>query len=278
MTSRRYFRDARVEGARFAGNSRAADIEDIFDPDEELTVLEAVDAAERFIRRNTRQAEPIPKGQLRREPLPEYSAVMIRELLINAVAHTDYSKSGETIKAFVYDDRIEIHNPGPMLPGTTTDDIREGRSKIRNRGIAGVLRRIRYMERFGTAWEKIGQEVDRGYPEPLLDGDGPVFTATIWPHSSFAGSRLPLPRQSGSVNGGVNGGVADLGSGNVARRRQAVLDELTRAGGLSARELSERLEVRSRTLERDLAVLREAGLVLREGPPKTSIYRPTKTE
>jgi predicted HTH transcriptional regulator len=43
-----------------------------------------------------------------------------------------------------------IHNPGPMLPGTTTDDIREGRSKIRNRGIAGVLRRIRHMERFGT--------------------------------------------------------------------------------------------------------------------------------
>ncbi|HVA19552.1 MAG TPA: ATP-binding protein [Solirubrobacteraceae bacterium] len=189
-----------------------------------------------------------------------------------------WEKSGETIKAFVYDDRIEIRNPGPMLPGTTTDDIREGRSKIRNRGIAGVLRRIRYMERFGTAWEKIGQEVDRGYPEPLLDGDGPVFTATIWPHSSFAGLRLPLSRQSGSVNGGVNGGVADLGRGNVARRRQAVLEELTSAGGLSARELSERLEVGSRTLERDLSVLREAGLVLREGPPKTSIYRPANTE
>jgi ATP-dependent DNA helicase RecG len=178
----------------------------------------------------------------------------------------------------VYDDRIEIHNPGPMLPGTTTDDIREGRSKIRNRGIAGVLRRIRYMERFGTAWEKISQEVDLGYPVPMLDGDGPVFTATIWPHPSFAGSSIPPSRQSGGVNGGVNGGVEDLGRGNVARRRQAVLDELTSAGGLSARELSERLEVGSRTLERDLAVLREAGLVLREGPPKTSIYRVAKTE
>jgi predicted HTH transcriptional regulator len=187
-------------------------------------------------------------------------------------------KSGETIKAFVYDDRIEIHNPGPMLPGTTTDDIREGRSKIRNRGIASVLRPVRYMERFGTAWEKIGQEVDRGYPEPLLDGDGPVFKATIWPHSSFAGSRLPLSRQSGSVNGGVNGGVGDLGRGNVARRRQAVLDELSSVGGLSARELGERLKVGSRTLERDLAVLRDAGLVLREGPPKTSIYRLANTE
>lgn len=114
---RRWFRDARVEGARFAGGSRTADIEDLFDPEEELTVLEAVDAVERFIRRNTRQAEPIPKGRLQREPLPEYSSVMIRELLVNAVAHTDYSKSGETIKAFVYDDRVEIHNPGADAAG-----------------------------------------------------------------------------------------------------------------------------------------------------------------
>lgn len=57
----------------------------------------------------------------------------------------------ETVKVVVFDDRIEIVNPGPMLPGLTTDDIRNGRSKIRNRGIAGMLRRIRYMERFGTA-------------------------------------------------------------------------------------------------------------------------------
>jgi len=96
--------------------------------------------------------------------------------------------SGETIKAFVYDDRIEIHNPGPT-PGTTTDDIREGRSKIRNRGIAGVLRRIRYMERCAQPGEKIQQEMDPGYPEPQLNGDGPVFTATIWPHPSFAARR-----------------------------------------------------------------------------------------
>ena len=269
---RRYFHDARIEGARFAGTSRAADIEDLFDPDEELTVLEAVDATERFIRRNTRQAEPIPAGRMQREPRPEYSPVMIRELLVNAVAHTDYSRSGETIKEFVYDDHIEIHNPGPMLPGTTTDDIREGRSKIRNRGIASVLRRIRYMERFGTAWEKIEVEMAKGYPEPSFDGDGPVFVATIWPHPAFAGSRV-LPRQRGGVNGGVNGGVKGLGGGEMARRREAILEELSSVGAVSARELGERLKISPRTLERDLAGLRAAGLIVRDGPPKTSVYR-----
>jgi len=258
---RRYLRDARIEGARFAGSSRAADIEDIFDPEEELTVLEAVDAAERFIRRNTRQAEPIPKGRLQREPRPEYSSVMIRELLINAVAHTDYSKSGETIKAFVYDDRIEIHNPGPMLPGTTTDDIREGRSKIRNRGIAGVLRRIRYMERFGTAWEKISQEVDRGYPEPILDGDGPVFTATIWPHPSF--TNASKGRQRGAA-----------GPRSRKNREEDVIDFLRQHPHASAAEIASHLGVSSRQTRTYLKRLEEAQRVRgSEGP----VQHPART-
>ena len=179
---------------------------------------------------------------------------MIRELLVNAVAHTDYSKSGETIKAFVYDDRVEIHNPGPMLPGTTTDDIREGPSKIRNRGIVGVLRRIRYMERFGTAWEKIGQEVDRGYPEPLLDGDGPVFTATIWPHSSFAGSSKDRRRSAPGPRSRKN-------------REEDIIDFLRQHPHARAAETASHLGVSSRQTRTYLKRLEQAQRVQgSEGP------------
>lgn len=275
-TRRRYFRDARLEGARFAGVTRAADIEDILDPDEELTVLEAIEAAERFIRRNTRQAEPIPRGRLQRERLTEFSAVMVRELLVNAVAHADYSRAGETIKVFVFDDRVEILNPGPMLPGVTTDDIRNGRSKIRNRGIASVLRRVRYMERFGSAWEKIQAETANGYPEPRFDGDGPVFCATLWSHPSLAGSRIPPSRQHGGISGGISGGITGamggLGRGEVARRRQAILDALAQTQGLDVQELQQRLQIAPRTLERDLAALRRIGLVTRVGSRKSGHY------
>jgi predicted HTH transcriptional regulator len=281
-TRRRYFGDARVEGARFAGATRAGDIEDVLDRDEELTVLEAIDAAERFIRRNTRQAEPIPRGRLQRERLAEFSPVMVRELLVNAVAHADYSRAGETIKVFVFDDRVEILNPGPMLPGLTTEDIRNGRSKIRNRGIASVLRRIRYMERFGSAWEKIQAEMADGYPEPGFDGDGPVFCATLWAHPSLAGSRIPPSRQHGGISGGINGGITDaiagLGRGAAARRRQTILDVLTQTEGLDAQELQRQLKLAPRTLERDLAALRDAGLITRVGARKTGHYRAIEAE
>ena len=63
----------------------------------------------------------------------------------------------------------------------------------------------------------------------------------------------------------------------MARRRQAGLDELAQTGGLDARQLQEKLSVAPRTLERDLAALREAGLVVREGSRKTGLYRTAET-
>jgi predicted DNA-binding transcriptional regulator YafY len=72
--------------------------------------------------------------------------------------------------------------------------------------------------------------------------------------------------------------MVGLGRGEVARHRQALLDELAREGGLGARQLQDRLSVPSRTLERDLAALGKAGLVVREGSRKTGLYRPAKTE
>jgi ATP-dependent DNA helicase RecG len=202
---------------------------------------------------------------------------MVRELLVNAIAHADYSRTGETIKVLVFDDRVEILNPGPMLPGVTTEDIRNGRSKIRNRGIASVLRRIRYMERFGTAWEKIQAEMANGYPEPRFDGDGPVFCATLWPHPSLAGSGRHVSRQHGGINGGTTGAIGGLGKGDVARRRGVILDALAETDGLDAQELQYRLEIAPRTLERDLAALRDAGLVTRVGSRKTGHYRAVET-
>ncbi len=119
--------------------------------------------------------------------------------------------------------------------------------------------------------------LDRGLrthnPEHGFGGDGPLFCATLWPHPSFAGSPIPPSRQ----RGGISGGIAGLGRGDVARRRQAVLDELAQAGGLDARQLQEKLSVAQRTLERDLAALHEAGLVVREGSRKTGLYRTAET-
>jgi ATP-dependent DNA helicase RecG len=273
---RRPFADARVEAARFAGSTRAGDLIDTM-RGEEMTVLEAVEEVERFISRNSRRAEPIPSGSMRRAPLPEYGPAMIRELVVNAVAHADYAATGETIKVLIFDDRIEIYSPALMLPGMTVEELKRGRSKIRNRAIASVFRELLLMERFGTAWAKIQADLGAGYPEPTLDGSSPVFQATLWPHPNFATSPSNLRhRRNGEVSGEVSGDVAAIpGRGEVARRRRRELDVVASAPGIKRDDLMTRASVAARTLDRDILELTSAGLLRYEGAAKTGGYELT---
>ena len=83
---RERFPDARVRCIAFDGETKAAKIGDRLDRDD-VTIVEAVDAVERFIDLNTRNPEP-DEG-MRRRSVRRYSATMVREILINALAHAD---------------------------------------------------------------------------------------------------------------------------------------------------------------------------------------------
>ncbi len=89
----------------------------------------------------------------KRIDIPEYSLEVLREAVINAVMHRDYSKRGESIRVLYYPDRVEVHSPGLLLPGITVEHMERGevQSKLRNPILAGLLRDIPgYMERFET--------------------------------------------------------------------------------------------------------------------------------
>jgi hypothetical protein len=55
----------------------------------------------------------------------------VREAIINAVVHTDYSQRGAPIRAAFFDDRLEIENPGLLPFGLTIQDMRDGVSRLR---------------------------------------------------------------------------------------------------------------------------------------------------
>jgi len=59
--------------------------------------------------------------------------------VINAIVHADYSQEGAPIRVSFFYDRIEIENPGILLPGMTVEDVKQGVSRIRNRVIARVF-------------------------------------------------------------------------------------------------------------------------------------------
>ena len=115
------------------------------------TIQELIDEAEAFLNRYIAVGARIEGWK--RIDLPEYPIEALREAVVNAVIHRDYSWSGESIRIFYYTDRIEIHSPGLLLPGITVEQMERGEvtSKLRNPVLANLLKDIPgYMERLGS--------------------------------------------------------------------------------------------------------------------------------
>jgi hypothetical protein len=109
--------------------------------DGDTTVLDGIEAAARFIERNTDRLVRIT-GRIRREELDPYPNVAVREVLNNAVAHTDYAVEGASIFVALFSDRLEISSPGTWPPGFSREDFESGVSLRRNKAISRVLMRL----------------------------------------------------------------------------------------------------------------------------------------
>lgn len=93
-----------------------------------------------FIVRNTPSVSRFIKGQPKREDSPFYPESAVREALINALAHRDYSDSSGGVSVHIYPKRLEISNSGPLPEGMTVEQLAQGElSVLRNPDIAHVL-------------------------------------------------------------------------------------------------------------------------------------------
>lgn len=190
----RYFPDARVQAARFAGATKAEFLDQLEPDDGGVSVLTAISAVPRFVRRNTRTASRITGETLRRQDVPEYSAVALREVLVNALAHADYSRHGMTIKVAVFSNRIEVENPGGWPLGLGEEDFRNGVSRARNPVIAGVLHKLTIMENWGSGFERIETDARQlGYALPVWEDKGTVLRAKLIPHPEL---RVPAGEEA----------------------------------------------------------------------------------
>ena len=111
-----------------------------------------------FVRRNIEVTAWIEKGGRRVERW-DYPLEAVREALVNAVAHRDYTIAVTDIELSIYTDRIEIISPGRLPNTVTVDRMRAGCRASRNELIKEVLRDYRYIEATG-----------RGVPRRIIGG------------------------------------------------------------------------------------------------------------
>ncbi len=171
----RFFPDAWIQAGRFRGTSKTH----ILDSREfHAYPDQAVEEAARFVQQHASQAVRI-EGMKRSEhwsiPLPA-----VREALVNAVVHADYSHLGSPIRVLVYDDRVEVESPGLLPFGLVVDDILRGVSRLRNRVIARVFKELRLIEQWGSGVGRMIESCrEHGLPAPVFEEVGTHFRVTF---------------------------------------------------------------------------------------------------
>lgn len=159
----------RMKCSRFKGNTM-----DVFLDRKEYDgdLFKQLENAEKFIKNHISLSSKI-KG-LQREDQYEIPLEAIRESLVNAVVHRDYSNDGRDIKIGIYDDIVNVVSPGGFPSTITQEDILEGRSEIRNKVIARVFKELNYIEQWGSGIRRIISSCNSSglkEPEILEKGD-----------------------------------------------------------------------------------------------------------
>lgn len=157
------------------------------------------------------------------------------------------------IRVAIYADRLEVENPGMLPFGMTLDDFKAGVSRIRNRVIARVLRKIGLLEERGTGYRRVLEDCEAGgYPPPEWQELGPVLRVVFRPH--------PL-----AVDVPVNVPIND--------RQRWFLEQLRTGNPVKARDLALQFQVTEKTARRDIADLQNKELIAFVGAPKTGSYQ-----
>lgn len=176
---REFFPDAIIRLGRFLGIDKS---EILDQQDLEIPISKALEPIIVFIRRHTSLAAKI--GEMRRKDIPQYPTSVVREAVMNALLHADYSIKGSSIQVAIFDDRIEITNPGCLPFGLSFDAALSGISQLRNRVIGRVFRELNLIEQWGSG---LGRMISicqqQGIPLPKFEELGNFFRTTLY-HST----------------------------------------------------------------------------------------------
>ncbi|GFP23047.1 ATP-dependent DNA helicase RecG [Candidatus Hakubella thermalkaliphila] len=109
-------------------------------------------------------------GRPAREQIWDYPLEALREALINAVCHRDYTIPSNT-DVRIYDDRLIVWSPGGLPFGITMEDLYKPHSSVlRNKGIGGIFYDMGWIEQWGSGIDKMRNTCTKaGIPEPQFE-------------------------------------------------------------------------------------------------------------
>ncbi len=241
---------------RFRGTNR---LEYLTRKDIQGTITELIEQAEGFVLEHTRTGGKVVG--FKRRDIPEYPMEAVREAIVNAVTHRDYSISGARINVFIYDDRIEIWSPGALPPGVTLEKLNKMESITvpRNETIVQVLLHIGgYIERIGSGIERMVTSMKaHRLKKPIFKEWEDQFLVTLFgPSEKF----MEEPEQA------------------LNKRQLKAMDYLKKKKEMTNKHYCAINHVNRATAFRDLSALVRYGHITQVGTGRNARYILAKTE
>lgn len=169
--------DVTDSGARFIDNKKI-----------EGTLTELIDESINFVRKNMTYTTVINNVTGTRNDIPEYPIAAIRETILNAVVHRDYSFHTENmpIQICMFKDRIEITNPGGLYGRLTIDDLGKIQPDTRNPNIAKALELLKVTENRYSGIPTIKKSMkEAGLPDPIFINERGSFKVVLYNSKSI---------------------------------------------------------------------------------------------
>lgn len=220
------------------------------------TIFDQLARVETYLWTNTHHGMTLAEGSLQRVQVHEYPAAVIRELIVNMIAHRDYDNHMSAARVQLFRNRIEWISPGGLPIGVTVENILASQAS-RNPIILAILYDAGYVESFGQGLDTVVAELRReGMSPPRFEDTGSSFIVTV------LGRPLELFSNEGIF-------------GQINERQRRILSTIRSRGAATPRDITALFDntTTPRTLQRDLRELIEANLIIPEGKGRAVRYR-----
>lgn len=289
-----YFQFSKTQCAVFKGMDRSVFLDKrVFDGPVYMQIEEAV----QFVLRNIRLGATID-GLVRKEKY-ELPLEAIREMIVNAHCHRNFLDES-CIQVAIYDDRLEVTSPGGLYNGLTYEEIMNGHSKIRNKGIANIFSQMGLVEAWGSGIKRIFNAAkEYGLPDPEFREFDNMFRVELFRNLS------PMTQDDKGIGEASEKNRKNIGETSEIRQRNTektsekhwesigetlgkhrrkayndtqykIVNLLLEDKRLSAVKLAEKIGVSSRNIENNIRKLKEHGIVVRHGSPKSGYWEVIK--
>ena len=265
------YENTNINCARFKGKTM-----DIFLDKKEFTgdIFGKIENIQMFLSNHLNISSKFENFQ--RKDILEIPMLALREGIINAIVHRDYSNQGRDIKIGIYDDVVEIVSPGGLPSTLTIEQIYSGRSEIRNRVLARIFKELNFIEKWGSGINRminLCKEVNLKVPEIKETGDSIVLTFYRTENSAglVPDSAGLVPDSAGLVPDSA-GLVPDKNnlSDTELKVFEIIKDRTTR------KYIQDKLSFSERMIRKTLNILQEKGLIEKVGKGPATYYKKIK--